>query len=1586
MKLEIGRRIQALIHNPLLICIVVVMMLALPFHAVLAKTNITFLEYINDPDHETIGTHYHTTVEDYSYQDGDPELILERKAHFNRVGASSAGALGDIHWHPSGAYAIIIGDDGLYAYTPTSNTTAQVIRTTKEINAFAWAPSGLYGVAVGNNNYVYEYTPGSVTLNPVYPPEKVDFDISEDLLGIDFFAGLDRAIIVGESGLVMLYEHNAENKIQIVQSSNAYCAVDIVIEIVYEIIRQWTDIGSEDNALYDRASPYPINPASANEIFLHGFEAGPKSEDWTRILLSTIASLIVVIVSIANLLVNFAFTLASIALTLVGVITTPVLIGIPIIYIGLFLLDMFWGNVEWSWDTIVNTTTEYFNENWYPDYPLKDGFDDYPDFNDVVCVDSDTAYIVGQQSILKYEYGGQVADDKFHIFDEITDFKESVEIKKRDFQSPNGLLTALDWPTYKSRKPDFFAGTYTKVSKLNDDEILILGQSKEESNRTVYKVYDWRAESYTKTVGVIDLPSISGLDVYLGNNDRYGYTCAVSDETSARYLRGQVTYPNFGVPDNIPTGSVFGDIAFSQDGTFALYTVNKGGQGYLYKYTDEEFWPLGHYEFIEYGDEIEGNTAWVSEVTLAYNGSLEDNTDIVPYISWNANLAEGERTWYSGVTKDLFTQYGSDLFKQSFYYPGFKFELSGDEYHTPFIYDVEFSPEYSLPPKASLRLSPPDGGTYTTNDVITFTVDVGASSYQYTNQVVYWNFGDDQDGSNVSYVNTIYAEYQYDRPGKYLVSWLYNCEGGNVTDSEWITISNTAPTVQVYEKNYVDDGDYFSLLPTESICFVHANSYDESRYGNHPVGMSWKYDWGDGTFNIYRNYTDEASHHWDLAGNYTVTITLTDAGSIGISGTALSSVKTMKIEVDPQNPKPIAVLTGDGNSVLQTIIKDRYTYMVQYGTMITFDGTNSYDRQGDTIIDWEFQLLNSAGIIVASQNGSSTMKWLPSITDVGKYTIKLRVQDNHATYPEWSFWAEGICWVRYCPNAGLWVIDEDLAISDYNFEVQGITVTSGAQVNFINSMIHITSGQLECESSSYLELRGSHVMFHPGQSGYMTLALDATSELDVVSSIIDSPSVEYTDVATNTVKRRHYYWDSILAGKLTIQDSALAWMGQNSRNEFGLNLIGNGMKTIADSFIGYGQTVAITAEGTGDVVITGSTIAYQGRLDHTQYDIDADGVEDTVGIKIASDGIVTISGCDGTSSINPPGGLYDHPGGLYHSSFNVYILSGTANILGSNISFAYKEGIRQEGGFLTLNNNYLSQNGVNALNLRGTSSGLYADNRMFGKGKFSYGIVSDVDCILRNNTLIYFDYPIRSTGGEVVSIGSSISKSNNDPTAASGGKVWMKNYLNVQLTAYGAGLDGITIYGWEDRTLRTNSVTDINGKVEGILLTDYLYEPGSKHEYLNKVTFLYKGISRNSTIEMSLVDQWIKLDLTPPEDTNGGGGGGGDDDGSGSGTSFDVMGIDSWWEVGGLIVIILLGAAMVMYFNESGNRKLQFVAIIGTILGVLAMLAHANGWSTWVIAGIYSGIGVLVYYMMAAMDILPMPSRAWLSKLAFWRG
>ncbi len=248
----------------------------------------------------------------------------------------------------------------------------------------------------------------------------------------------------------------------------------------------------------------------------------------------------------------------------------------------------------------------------------------------------------------------------------------------------------------------------------------------------------------------------------------------------------------------------------------------------------------------------------------------------------------------------------------------------------------------AIPPVAFFTYTP-------TNPFVDETVTFNATgSYDPDGNITsyFWDFGDNSTGTdNIT-------THSYADDGIYTVTLnVTDDDGLSDTFSVNVTVLNTPPVA-----NFTESAE--TAYAYVIITFNATDSYD-------PDGTISSYFWnfGDGT-----NATGVTTSHWySAAGNYTVTLTVTDDDGATASANATKTILS--------NEPPVALFTDSA----ETVYTDEF---------ITFNATGSYDPDGNiTSYFWDFGDGTNATEVIVSH----------AYADDGLYMVTLTATDDKDT-------------------------------------------------------------------------------------------------------------------------------------------------------------------------------------------------------------------------------------------------------------------------------------------------------------------------------------------------------------------------------------------------------------------------------------------------------------------------------------------------------------------------------------------------------------------------------------------------------------
>jgi PKD repeat protein/KaiC/GvpD/RAD55 family RecA-like ATPase len=257
---------------------------------------------------------------------------------------------------------------------------------------------------------------------------------------------------------------------------------------------------------------------------------------------------------------------------------------------------------------------------------------------------------------------------------------------------------------------------------------------------------------------------------------------------------------------------------------------------------------------------------------------------------------------------------------------------------SPPVADFSFLPEHPL-----------------VDEVVVFD---GSASYDVDGSIVNysWDFGDGTLGTGIT------VEHSFDSFGTYSVTLL-------VTDND----DNTGQTSQPISviKNPIASFSYAPAEPVESE-LVTFDASDSTPEGDVISTFSW--DFGDGSSKTVTSPT--TTHAFAVAGDYTVTLTVTDSEG-------LTNTTARDITVFPSTP-------------LQSPPVADFSFLPEHplvDEVVVFDGSASYDVDGSIVnYSWDFGDGTTAiGILVNH-----------SFSNYGTYLVTLQVTDNDSMTAETS--------------------------------------------------------------------------------------------------------------------------------------------------------------------------------------------------------------------------------------------------------------------------------------------------------------------------------------------------------------------------------------------------------------------------------------------------------------------------------------------------------------------------------------------------------------------------------------------------------
>ena len=253
---------------------------------------------------------------------------------------------------------------------------------------------------------------------------------------------------------------------------------------------------------------------------------------------------------------------------------------------------------------------------------------------------------------------------------------------------------------------------------------------------------------------------------------------------------------------------------------------------------------------------------------------------------------------------------------------------------------IQVGPGANASPTAIAYVTPISGSTPLE---VSFT---GSGSSDPDGSIVLheWDF---DDGSPVS--NEADTTHEYTVPGLYTVTLtVVDNEGAAAVATRVVTVTGNHPPVAAASASVTAAGT------GESITFSSVGSSDVEG----PITYSWNFD--DGT---PASTVANPIHAYSAAGNYTATLTVTDAGGV-------SAIDTVEISVTA-NPAPVATIDTDVTAGPAPLT-------------VQFDATGSSDDGSVVSYLWNF------GGGVTSTNAVVSK----SFTSPGPVTVTLTVTDN----------------------------------------------------------------------------------------------------------------------------------------------------------------------------------------------------------------------------------------------------------------------------------------------------------------------------------------------------------------------------------------------------------------------------------------------------------------------------------------------------------------------------------------------------------------------------------------------------------------
>jgi PKD repeat protein len=353
-------------------------------------------------------------------------------------------------------------------------------------------------------------------------------------------------------------------------------------------------------------------------------------------------------------------------------------------------------------------------------------------------------------------------------------------------------------------------------------------------------------------------------------------------------------------------------------------------------------------ESFIYGNGI-GVKAFYQGFTMSNNNITMNNIGVIagsygggsPPINYN-NIYDNNQYNVGTTDTDVIDLYIYDIYDD---------HNLGKVFYDPFLTSpIQFDSEIpNLPPVAYAQ---PDMQTVNVGEQVWFS---GNGSYDPDGDIVSyeWNFGDGSAGYGVTVTHT------YNNPGNYTVILTVTDDDGATDSCAVIVIVEDGQSPENQPPVAFAEPEHQHVDVGEEAWFSGNGSYD-------PDGYIVSYHWNFGDGNSGSGET--TSHVYQLPGNYTVTLTVTD----NEGATDTDTVNVQVFDNETHNQPPVAYAYPE-HQIIDT------------GEEAWFTGNSSYDPDGYIVsYEWDFgDGTSGSGVNVTHTYNSP-----------GNYTITLTVTDN----------------------------------------------------------------------------------------------------------------------------------------------------------------------------------------------------------------------------------------------------------------------------------------------------------------------------------------------------------------------------------------------------------------------------------------------------------------------------------------------------------------------------------------------------------------------------------------------------------------